>query len=60
MPKNHTQKLTNHVSKSQSRFNVLTRSGRSIARRVPFQTAIRLKSGQPDLTIKFSNMEVTQ
>jgi len=41
--KNHPQELTNHVSKkSQSRFNVLTRSGRSIARRVPFQTAIRL------------------
>lgn len=58
--KKHNQKLTNNVSKkSQSRFNVLTRSGRSIARRVPFSTAIRLKSGQPSLTIKFSGMEVS-
>ncbi|NOR68492.1 MAG: hypothetical protein GQ532_02145 [Methylomarinum sp.] len=56
--RNHTQKLTNLASKkSQSRFNVLTQSGRSIARKIPFNEAIRLKSGQPDLTIKFSGME---
>ena len=52
--------LTTSVnSKSQSRFNVLTKSGLSIARRVPFSTAIQLKNGQPDLTIKFSGMEVS-
>ena len=57
---NRTTKPTKTVSgnQSQSRFNVFTQSGRSIARRVPFQTAIRLKSGQPNLTIKFSGMEV--
>ena len=56
--RNHTQNPTNHVGKKlQSRFNVLTRSGRSIARSVPFQTAIRLKSEQSSLIIKFSGME---
>ena len=57
--RNYTQKLTNHVSKSsQSRFNVLTRSGRSIARSVPFNTAIRLKYGHPEFLIKFDSMGV--
>ena len=51
--------LTNAVSKKfQSRFNVLTRSGRSIARKVPFNTAIHLKNGHPDFLIKFDSMEV--
>jgi len=53
----HTTKLTNNVSKkSTSRFNVLTRSGRSIARKVPFSTAIGLKNAQPELFIKFDSM----
>jgi len=58
--KSHTTKLTNHVSKkSTSRFNVLTRSGRSIARKVPFSTAIQLKNKQPELSIKFDSMAVS-
>jgi len=57
MPKSHNQNLTTNVSKkSTSRFNVLTRSGRSIARKVPFSTAIRLKNAQPELFIKFDSM----
>lgn len=55
--RNHTQKLTTHVSKkSKSRFNVISKTGRSIARKVPFSTAIRLKNNQPELTIKFDSM----
>lgn len=57
MPKSHTQKLTTHVSeKSKSRFNVISKTGRSIARKVPFSTAIRLKNAQPEFTIKFDSM----
>jgi len=57
MPKSHNQKLTTHVSKkSTSRFNVISKTGRSIARKVPFSTAIRLKNAQPELSIKFDSM----
>ena len=53
-----THKLNKIVSsnKTQSRFNVIARSGRSVARKVTFQTAIRLKFGHPELTIKFDSM----
>jgi len=52
-----TQKPNKTVSnRTQSKFNVIARSGRSIARKVTFQTAIRLKSGHPELTIKFDSM----
>ena len=56
--RNLTQKPTKTVSgkKSQSRFNVLTRSGRSIARKIPFHEAISLKAGHPGLLIKFDSM----
>jgi len=55
---NRTQKLTNSVSKkSQSRFNVLTRSGRSIARKVLFTQAVQLKNQSPAVLIKFDSME---
>lgn len=64
MPKIHTTNLSNkktltlNVSKkSQSRFNVLTKSGQSIARKVPFSKAITLKSKHPEFTIKFDSME---
>ncbi|MFK5949321.1 MAG: hypothetical protein QM500_11205 [Methylococcales bacterium] len=63
MPKVHApkpsinKKLTNNVSKkSISRFNVLTKSGRSIARKIPFKEAVHLKNAQPELFIKFDSM----
>ena len=64
MPRIHKTKpsniLTAHVSKKlTSRFNVISKTGRSIARKVPFSTAIHLKNEQPELTIKFDSMAVS-
>ena len=60
--RNHAQslkKLTLPVSAtSQSRFNVVTLSGQSLARRVPFNQAIRLKSCHPHCLIKYAGREV--
>jgi len=54
----HAQKLTIPVSKKyQSRFNVLTRTGRSIARKVLFTQAVQLKNQTPTVLIKFDSME---
>jgi len=58
--RNRTQKLTNPVSKkTQSRFNVITRSGRSIARKITFPQAIQLKNQTPAALIKFDSMELS-
>jgi len=53
----HTLKTPNKSVSAQSRFNVITRSGRSLARYVPFSQAIRLKASHPNSLIKFAGME---
>jgi len=53
----HILKTPNKSVSAQSRFNVVTRSGRSLARYVPFNQAIRLKASHPDSLIKFAGME---
>ena len=65
MPKSHSTKppkqntqSPNSSQKPQSRFNVFTRSGRSIARKIPFNEAIQIKTGHPEFSIKFDSMGI--
>ena len=54
-----TQKLAKSASNtSQSRFNVVTRSGRSLARRVSFAEAIGVKNHHTQALIKYAGREV--
>jgi len=57
--RNPTSKLAKSASNQyQSRFNVVTRSGRSLVRRVPFSEAVSVKNHHPKALIKFAGLEV--
>jgi len=57
LPTERTQR-SNSSQKPQSRFNVFTRLGRSIARKIPFNEAIQIKTGHPEFSIKFDSMGI--